>query len=282
MSSASEPQSVIRRSNVVLFGEMGAGKSSIVNLIFGLDHDVARTSSGASSCTLDARPYDVTIQRRDFRIFDTVGLNEPQSPRDPDCLISAINKAYRLVRYLLHNGGINLLIFCTRRGRITANMQQNYLLFYDFLCHKKVPVALVITHLEHEENMEDWWLYNHLHFEECGIDLVGHACITARREFHNRYRASRQVLHDLLIAHGCGVGFTDEKASWAAGKSRRRSVQKLREYGLREDEIAVLLKIQAVDEDLALIRPSRGLRDALEWAWARIRTPTVCDIYHAI
>ena len=137
MSSASEPQSVIRRSNVVLFGEMGAGKSSIVNLILGLDHDVARTSSGASSCTLDARPYDVTIQRRDFRIFDTVGLNESQSLRDPDRLIYIINKAYRLVRYLLDTRGINLLVFCVRGGRVTAQMQQNYLLFYDFLCHRK-------------------------------------------------------------------------------------------------------------------------------------------------
>ena len=131
--------------------------------------------------------------------------------------------------------------------------------------------------------MEDYWLYNHPHFEECGIHVVGHACITARREFRDKYHASRQVLHDLLIAYGCGVGFTDEKASWAAGRSRRRSVQKLREYGLGEDEIAALLvKIRAVDEDITLIRPPRGLRDALEWAWARIRTPTVCDIYRTI
>ena len=268
-----EPRPIQRRANVVLFGEMGAGKSSVVNLILGLDHDVARTSSGASSCTLDARPYDVTIQGQDFRIFDTVGLNEPQSLRDPDCLIGAINKAYRLVRYLSDTGGINLLVFCIRRGRITANMQQNYLLFHDFLCHKKVPIALVITHLEHEENMEDWWLYNRSHFAECGIHTVGHACITAKREFSDRYHASRQAVHDLLITHGCGAGFMQERVSWVTElfqklldfvgfhprlDSIKVRAQKLREYGLREDEIAVLLvKITAVDEDMALIRPLR-------------------------
>lgn len=262
-----------RRSNVVLFGEMGAGKSSLVNLIFGLDHDIARTSSGASSCTLDARPYDVAIQGRDFRIFDTVGLNEPQSLRDPDCLIGAINKAYRLVRYLSDTGGINLLVFCVRRGRITANMQQNYLLFNDFLCHKKVPIALVITHLEHEENMEDWWLENQSYFTECGIRVVGHACTTTKREFGDRYHSSRQVVHDLLIAHGCGVSFMQERVSWVAElfqklldfvgiqprwDSIKVRAQKLREYGLREDEItALLMKISAVDEDMNLVRPLR-------------------------
>jgi len=273
MLLTSEPRPIQRRSNVVLFGEMGAGKSSLVNLILGLDHDVARTSSGASSCTLDARPYDVSIQGRDFRIFDTVGLNEPQSLRDPDCLIGAINKAYRLVKYLSDTGGIHLLVFCIRRGRITANMQQNYLLFHDFLCHKKVPIALVITHLEHEENMEDWWLYNHSHFTECGIHIVGHACITAKREFSDRYHASRQAVHDLLISHGYGVGFTQERISWVAElfqklldfvgfhprlDSIKVRTHKLREYGLREDEIAVLLvKITAVDEDMALVKPLR-------------------------
>lgn len=252
---------------------MGVGKSSLVNLILGSDHDVARTSSSALSCTLDARPYDVTIQGRDFRIFDTVGLNEPQSLRDPDCLIGAINKAYRLVRFLSDTGGINLLVFCIRRGRITANMQQNYLLFHDFLCHKKVPIAIVITHLEHEENMENWWLENEPHFTECGISVVGHACTTTKREFGDRYHSSRQAVHDLLIAHGCGVGFMQERVSWVTElfqklldfvgfqprlDSFKVRAQKLREYGLREDEItALLVKISAVDEDMDFVKSLR-------------------------
>lgn len=271
MPLTGSPRPIQRKSNVILFGEMGAGKSSVVNLIMG--RDVARTSSGASSCTLDSRPYDATIQGRDFRIFDTVGLNEPQSLKDPDFLIGAINKAYRLVRFLSDTGGINLLVFCIRRGRITTNMQQNYLLFHDFLCQKKVPIALVITHLEHEENMEDWWLHNHSHFAECGIHTIGHACITAKREFSDRYHASRQVVHDLLLTHATGVGFTQEKVGWVAElfhklldlvgfqprlDSIKVRAQKLRKYGLREEEIAALLvKITAVDEDMAQVRPLR-------------------------
>lgn len=268
MLPTGETRPIQRRSNVVLFGETGAGKSSLVNLI--LDDAVAKTSSGASGCTLDARPYSATIQGQDFCIYDTVGLNEPQSLQDPDCLIGAINKAYRLIRWLSDTGGINLLVFCIRRGRITDSMQHNYKLFHEFLCQQKVPIALVVTHLEHEENMEDWWLYNESHFAEYGIHTVGHACITAKREFGERYRASRQVVHDLLIAHGRGASFTQEKVSWVTElfqklldfvgfRPRLDSIKvrarKLREYGLREDEIsALLLKITSVDEDIAFAR----------------------------
>jgi len=265
----SEPQPMQNRSNIVLFGEMGAGKSSVVNLIMG--QVVAKTSSSASSCTLDAKAYEVTIQGRDFRIFDTVGLNEPEKLRDSDCLIGAIFKAYRLVSYLSETGGISLLLFCIQKGRITVSMEQNYLLFHDFLCHKRVPVALVVTHLEHEESMENWWPDNHSHFADCGIHTVGQACITSNPVFHERYYASRQVVHDLLVAHGCGSGFTYERVSWLTGlfqklldlagvhprwDSIKARARKFREYGLKENEIATLLtKISAVDEDLELLRP---------------------------
>ncbi|KIJ57529.1 hypothetical protein HYDPIDRAFT_104123, partial [Hydnomerulius pinastri MD-312] len=131
----SEPQLISTRANIVLFGETGAGKSSVVNLILG--SDVARTSPDARSCTMDAKQYDVTIEGKDFRIYDTVGLNEPQKLNDPDHLVGAINKAYRLVQSLSDTGGINLLLFCVQAGRITASTQNHYRLFQEFFCHKK-------------------------------------------------------------------------------------------------------------------------------------------------
>ncbi|KAF9245008.1 P-loop containing nucleoside triphosphate hydrolase protein [Melanogaster broomeanus] len=259
------------RANIVIFGETGAGKSSLVNLICGAD--VARTSPEARACTLDARHYDTRIQGKDFRIYDTVGLNEPEVLNDPDRLVGAIIKAYRLVQSLSAAGGINLLVFCIQKGRITSNMQQNYMLFHDFLCHKKVPVALVITHLEQEPKMEDWWLQNDFHFPAYGIDTVAHACITAKREFSDRYQASREVVHDLLVTYGFGEGFAQEKASWVGELFRRLlelvgilprassfkvMSQKLRKYGLGEVEVrAVLDKIKFIRDDLAYIAGGR-------------------------
>ncbi|KIK99086.1 hypothetical protein PAXRUDRAFT_823121 [Paxillus rubicundulus Ve08.2h10] len=268
----SEPKPLQSRANIVIFGEAGAGKSSLVNLILG--SDAAKTSSDAGGCTLDAKYYDTTILGRDFRIYDTVGLNEAQAEaqafQDPDRLIGAIIKAYRLVQSLSDAGGINLLVFCVRRGRITASMQHNYKLFQDFLCHKKVPVSLVITHLENEENMEKWWSDNKAHFAEFGIHVIDHACTTTKRTFSSRYQDSRQVVHNLLVTRGFGAGFTMEKVSWAAELFRKllelvgiqprldslkiRS-QKLHEYGIGVVEIQTLLaKIVAIDKDLAYVK----------------------------
>ncbi|KAF8836420.1 hypothetical protein BDN67DRAFT_974216 [Paxillus ammoniavirescens] len=272
MSQTNEPKPLQSRANIVIFGEAGSGKSSLVNLILG--SDVAKTSSDAGGCTLDAKYYDTTIQGKEFRIYDTVGLNEAQAEaqalQDPDRLIGAIIKAYRLVQSLSDAGGINLLIFCVRKGRITASMQHNYKLFQDFLCHKKVPVSLVITHLEHEEDMEDWWLNNKTHFAEFGIHVIDHACTTTKRTFGPRYQASRQAVHDLLVTHDFGAGFALEKVSWAAELFRKllelvgiqprldslkvRS-QKLREYGMGAVEIQILLnKVAAIEQDLAYVR----------------------------
>lgn len=304
MLQTSEPHTLQRQANVIIFGESGVGKSSVVNLILGLD--IAKIPSSVPAGTWHVKPYDVTIQERSFRLFDTVGLIEPQSPREPDFLINTINRAYRLVRYLSNAGGINLLMFCMRKDTVITNMQQNYRLFHDFLCHKNVPVALAITHLEHEENMEDWWTLNHSHLMECGVHVSGHACITAKQEFTDKYQASRQLVHDLLVAHSREIGFTLEKVGRTTkilqkaldfmgfrprSSSSKVRAQKLREYGLEEDEISALLtRINAVDDDMAPIRPlrprgftlRRGRRNTIPSgpATAMIATAVCCMLYH--
>ncbi|KAF9241822.1 hypothetical protein BU15DRAFT_60722 [Melanogaster broomeanus] len=67
---------------------------------------------------------------------------------------------------LQRTGGIRLLIFCIRGGRITAVTQNNYRLFYEILCQKEVPIAFVITGLENEPSMEGWWTKNKSEFEK--------------------------------------------------------------------------------------------------------------------
>lgn len=57
-------------------------------------------------------------------------------------------------------------------------MQSNYGLFYEVLCRSLVPIALVITHLEREADMEKWWQRNVESLEKYGIEAVDHACVT--------------------------------------------------------------------------------------------------------
>lgn len=181
--------------NVVIFGETGVGKSSLVNLIIG--KYVAKTSDSAEGCTFEATYYDVAIDSRRIRLFDTAGLSEPCLNWDGYLL--AVKKAERLVSILDNYGGVDLLIFCMRGGRITASAQQNYRMFVEILCDKKIPVAVVVTHLEHEERMEDWWDRNEKHFETYGISVYDHACITTIRKPNSRHHDySRDAVIRLL------------------------------------------------------------------------------------
>ena len=166
----------LKRKNVILFGETGVGKSSVINLMAGAE--VAPTSANLEGCTLEATEYSFTLPGEpSLRIYDTVGLNEPEI--GVNTFFGAIEKAHKLITSLHDAGGIDLLIFCIRGNRITATMQRNYRLFSEFLCEGKVPLAFVVTNLENEEVMENWWQRNEKKFEGYGIQSVAHACITA-------------------------------------------------------------------------------------------------------
>lgn len=250
------------RSNVVIFGDKGAGKSSLVNLILG--SQPAKIASDASGSTLDAKPYDMTIQDTLFRIYDTAGLHEVQAVDDPDRLIGAVNKAYRLVQSVADTGGIDLLLLCIQKDRFVDTWRYDYKLFYEFLCHGMVPVALVITHFDHEESEVDWWTENQAEFAGKDFHIIKHICITANPEFNAAYEASRKKIHDLLLGHY-------DKQHAAREKVRRfvhvvhkalevvgihsRSKEKTRilgECGLGDGEVKqVLRRIAHMDADIA-------------------------------
>ena len=189
---------------MILFGETGAGKSSVVNLM--ADSNVAETSSNLEGCTLQATKHSFTLSSpmMSLNIFDTVGLGE--SEMDTNTFIGAIEKAQKLITSLRNSGGIDLLLFCVKAGRFTAAMQRNHHFFSEVLCNNRVPLAFVITHLENEDVMENWWDRNQKTFEKYGIRAVAHACITTLPTDATLYvekrvqsrRALRKLFQDVL------------------------------------------------------------------------------------
>jgi tRNA U34 5-carboxymethylaminomethyl modifying GTPase MnmE/TrmE len=141
-----------KHANIVLFGQAGAGKSSLVNLMAG--KDVAYTSNDAKSCTLHWQEYPIQFNGASYNVFDTVGLQESQLGIPQ--YLDAIENAYRLIQDLERQGGIDLLMFCMRAGRLTPTLENNYRLFHEFLCDKKVPIIVVITHLVSKPRSERW------------------------------------------------------------------------------------------------------------------------------
>jgi small GTP-binding protein len=183
-------------ANIVLFGQAGTGKSSLVNLMAG--ENIARTSSDARSCTLHWQKYPIQFNDASYNVFDTVGLEEPQQGIPQ--YLNAVENTYWLIQDLERQGGIDLLMFCMRAGRLTPTLENNYRLFYEFLCDKKVPIIVVITHLETVVGeMDNWWERNRAMFNERGVYIAGHACITTiQGNYPERYAQSRTTIYKLV------------------------------------------------------------------------------------
>jgi len=62
--------------NIVVFGQSGAGKSSVVNLMAG--KDIAKTSMETWRCTMHWTEYSIAFDGYDFNAFDTIGMEDHQ------------------------------------------------------------------------------------------------------------------------------------------------------------------------------------------------------------
>ena len=213
------------RRNILIVGDVGIGKSSLINLIS--SEQRAATSSGAATCTLHSQEYIVTLEGVEFALYDTVGLHETQRNRRTDDHLDAVHQAYELISRLERSGGISLLVFCMKGGRISITTMQTYNLFVEVLCSRPVPVAIVVTHLEMFDNMEEWWRENQSAIQEHGLRSVGHACITTTRGYKNtfsdKYELSREKIQKLLLDYSDRVAWKEENASWVGrvGKQMR-------------------------------------------------------------
>lgn len=161
--------------NIVVFGETGVGKSSLINLIAG--RSIAATSSNAKGCTFHHKKYELQVDDTPYAIWDTAGLDEGTYGTVP-AEIAEVNLK-QLLRDLSRADGVHLLVYCIRASRLRKTLLSNYNLFYSAICRKKVPIVVVVTGLEnYEEEMEDWWAANQTEFAPLKMHFDGHACVT--------------------------------------------------------------------------------------------------------
>ena len=206
------------KPNVLIFGETGAGKSSIINMLDG--GQMALVSDAAVGVTFSNTRYEKTIGGSAFNVFDTIGLNEGSAGKVP--ARDAIEALYKLMLQLAD--GVHLLVYVMRAPRITQFAQHNYNLFFDIFCNKKVPIVIIVTGLEDRDDMDQWWIENKDTFNLYGMSFSGHACITATRgkqmdgvySYADEYKASKKRVETLLSVSWSETSYKLPTQSWFA------------------------------------------------------------------
>lgn len=151
-----------------------------------------------------------------FRIYDTVGLNEGEQGRVPHW--KAVQALYTLIRGL---NGVTLLIYCMR-GRIKENSRANWNLFHTVICGKEVPAIVVVTGLEHEENLKDGKQRKELMtaFKKYQIFPEDLACVVSIRGKHNEheelYNWSQRELRGLIAKNYLDKPWSTNTDKWFA------------------------------------------------------------------
>ncbi|KIK92171.1 hypothetical protein PAXRUDRAFT_147903, partial [Paxillus rubicundulus Ve08.2h10] len=199
--------------NVVIFGDSGVGKSSVVNLL--APSSGAKTSSGVSTCTFMSQRYDVVIDDENFGIWDTAGLNGgsitrsriPSRSKTAVDMTTATVTLESLLYRLDREGGIQLLVYVIKGPSVSQSLARNYDIFNSAISRKKVPISVIITGLENVEgDMEDWWEGGEGVLKEFDMYFDAHACVTTLPEgktqnpvLAERRRHSQVVLRKMLM-----------------------------------------------------------------------------------
>lgn len=215
--------------NVIVFGECGVGKSSIINLIVG--SQVAKTSPDADACTTRTQQYDVTINEKKYKLWDTAGLDGGSFGLFRAAITERNLKMF--LRNRLKNKEPSLLIYCVRAARATRALVRHYRSVHSATSERPVPMVIVVTGLENSRgDMENWWQKNATELSSHGMEFVDHACITSidddprdailarRRRAHSQDAVRNLIFRNCIPREQCvntpqlPAGRHDELGGW--------------------------------------------------------------------
>jgi serine/threonine protein kinase len=190
--------------NVLLFGETGVGKSSVINLIMG--ENAAQTSPDGATCTLTHTSHKINLGPHTFKLWEVSSI-ESMGFFKTFFKKWSLKKQYKR---LYKDDGVYLLLYCMRGSRAQRALLKDYKFFTDIVGSTagpgRVPVAAVVTSLEdYPKNMDNWWTKNKDNLEHLGMRFSAHACITSlpndpesSPEMRARRHQSEQAIRRLI------------------------------------------------------------------------------------
>ncbi|KAI6156070.1 P-loop containing nucleoside triphosphate hydrolase protein [Pisolithus thermaeus] len=205
--------------SVMVLGETGVGKSSVINLIVG--ENIARDSSNVEVCTRHTTRYAATVESMRMHIWEVSGFNQS----DRDLRQNAFDTEDKFRPMLEARARVNVILFCMRGQKLTVTTKQIFERIHGIF-ERQIPIVLVINHLERERDMEDWWRRNR---DRLGTSMSGtrHVCVTGLRNQENSRRSREQlvaVLRGTTLVRGAAdrrmarVGWLGSVADLAVGE----------------------------------------------------------------
>ncbi|KAI6114558.1 hypothetical protein F5141DRAFT_717747 [Pisolithus sp. B1] len=185
-----------RDFNILVMGEIGSGKSSVVNLLVG--KKVTEVSPDAGPCTLKTIRHEATIQVQEtwktVHIWEVVGFNQPEEMTGKD---SGTALDMDLDPILQAKASVDVVLFCIQGSRI-KNAPTRIIESVNNVFRRCVTIVPVINCLEREKNMEDWWDRNGERVKSMGLGETEHACITGLQE--EKYKDKAMQSRTSLVA----------------------------------------------------------------------------------
>jgi len=171
--------------NVLLFGDTGVGKSSIINLIMG--QNVADVSDVPHS-VVEHTTYEVNFEGRLFKLREVSSIASMNFLRR----FFAHRRLKKLYDKLYRESGVYLLLYCMRGPSVPSALPKDYK--YMTNTTNRVPIAAVINGLEGSLNtMDDWWTENKQALEHVGMHFSKHACITSLSDDPSTLRSHEAI-----------------------------------------------------------------------------------------
>ncbi|KDQ59855.1 hypothetical protein JAAARDRAFT_33430 [Jaapia argillacea MUCL 33604] len=240
------------------------------------DKELANTSSAAAGCTFQTKCHSIAKEGVVLNIFDTVGLDEG----DMGSVASseAIAKLYALVRDL--DGGVNLLLYVVRGPRIQSSTRNNYRLFVEGFCQKKVPVVLLVTGMENEPSGEKWMKDNIGEYRKQKMEFSDEACITpflgVKLEsggyyFQKEYDASNANVTKLILRRSLTKSWKMESVGWfmVILKSLYNTITPvlpgLKPTPLAKSLYLALCKPESIGTDLEAMKAANSIMGTVLW-----------------